>query len=164
MFDLQNIKLASERNRKAVQLQPSLSRGSFTAKSKLSEDLSFDIDVDGVRISAEVPKHYGGKGVGPGSAAHAISSLICCAMVGYLIKFAEKDIPVSGLGMEVHGDWDESQKAEFTELRYIVNVDSEAPEQDIQQAIAEADAESFGLANFQQRVATHRQVHVTAAV
>ena len=45
-------------------------------------------------------------------------------MVGYLIKFAEKNIPVSGLGIEVQGDWDKAIKYGYTGVRYLVTVDS----------------------------------------
>ena len=163
MFDLQNIRLATERNNKAVELKPSLAKGTDTARAQLSKDMRFDIDVNGIKISAEVPQQYGGNGTTPGSSAHALSSIICCTMVGYLIKFAEKNIPVSGLGIEVKGDWDKAIKYGYTGVRYLVTVDSNAPEVDIQQAIAESDASSFGLAVIQQPIETRREVRVTAA-
>ena len=162
MFDLQNIKLTAERNRKAVELKPSLGRGTDTARAWLSEDFRFDIDFDGVKISAELPQHYGGNGTGAGASAHALSTIICCTMVGYLIRFAERDIPISGLGREVQGDWDKSAANGYTGLRYIVTVESSAPEEDIRQAIEENDAGSFGLAVIKDPVKTHREVRITA--
>ena len=131
MFDLHNIKHAAERNKKAVQLKPTLAQGTNTAKAQLSKDLRFDIDVDGVKISAEVPQQYGGNGTGAGSSSHVLASLICCTMVCYLIKFAEKGIPVNDLGMEVKGDWDKTKTNGYTGVRYVVNVDSDAPEEKI---------------------------------
>jgi uncharacterized OsmC-like protein len=162
MFDLQNIKLATERSNKAVELKPSLARCTEIAKAQLGEDMRFDIDVDGVKIKADVPKKYGGNGTTPGPSAHALSSLIICALVGYLMKFAEKDIPITGIGMEVQADSDSAAKNEYTDVRYIVNVESDAPEEDIQRAIAESDSASFGLALFQRPVNTHREVRITA--
>ena len=161
MFDLNNIKHAAERNKKVLQLKPALARGSDTAKARLDKDMHFDIDVDGVKISAEVPRHYGGNGTGAGSSAHSLASLICCAMVCYLIKFAEKGIPLQGLEMEVKGDWDKKETNGYTGVRYIVNVESDAPEEEIQQAIEEAEAMSFGLAVLQQPVKTHRELRIT---
>lgn len=163
MFDLNSIKHAAERNRKAVQMKPALAKCTYTARAQLGKDLHFDIDVDGVKISAEVPQLYGGNGNGAGSSAHALASLICCSMVGYLIKFAEKDIPVRGLGMEVNGDLDNTKQYGYTGVRYVVNIDSDAPEEEIRQAIEEADAESFGLAVLQQPVKTRREVRITSA-
>lgn len=163
MFDLNNIKHAAERNKKVVRLKPALTRGTETAKARLDKDMRFDIDVDGVKISAEVPQQYGGNGTGAGSSAHTLASLINCAMVCYLIKFAEKGIPLTGLGMEVKGDWDKAETNGYTGVRYIVNVESDAPEEEIQQAIEEAESISFGLAVLQQPVKTHREVHITAA-
>ena len=164
MFDLQNIKLAWERSKKAVELKPSLSQSTHVAKAQLGEDMRFDIDVDGVKVSAAVPKAYGGNGTGPGSTAHALSSLICCVMVGYLIKFAERGITVSELTIEVQGDCDSNIKFGFTDLRYIINVKSDAPEDEIQRAVEDSDATSFGLAVLQQPIDAHRELRVTAAV
>ncbi len=164
MFDLNRIKLATERNKKAVQLKPALARGTNTAKAQLGKDLHFDIDVDGVKIAAEVPQAYGGNGTGPGSSAHALASLICCTMVGYLIKFAEQEIPVSGLAMQVEGDWDTTRQYGYTDVRYVIDVDSDAPADEIRQAIEAADAKSFGLAVFRQPVTTHRDVRVNPTV
>lgn len=164
MFDLNRIKLTSERNKKAVKLQPALARGTNTAKAQLGKNLHFDIDVDGVKIAAEVPQAYGGNGTGPGSSAHALASLICCTMVGYLIKFAERDIPVSGLAIQVEGDWDTTRQYGYTDVRYVVDVDSDASADDVRQAIEAADARSFGLSVFQQPVKTHREVRVNPTV
>jgi hypothetical protein len=162
MINLENIKFAAERNRKAVELKPSLARGTEIARAQLREDMHFDIDVDGVKITAEVPMKYGGNGTTPGSSAHAISSLICCLLVGYLIEFAKRDIPISGLGIEVQADSDSAVKHEYTDVRYIVTVESDAPEEEIQRAIEDNDATSFGLAVFQQPVNARREVRVTA--
>lgn len=162
MFDLQNIKLAAERSKKAVELKPSLARCTEIAKAQLGENMRFDIDVDGVKIKADVPKKYGGNGTTPGPSAHALSALIICALVGYLMKFAEKDIPITGIGMEVQADSDSTVKYEYTDVRYIVTVESDAPEEDIQRAIEESDNASFGLALFQRPVNTHREVRITA--
>jgi uncharacterized OsmC-like protein len=162
MFDLQNIKCAAVRNKKAVELKPSLAQCTEIAKAQLGEDMRFDIDVDGIQIRADVPKKYGGNGTMPGPSAHALSSFIICLLVGYLVKFAEKDIPITGIGMEVQADSDSAVKREYTDVRYIVTVDSDAPEEDIQRAIEESDSASFGLALFQQPVNTHREVRITA--
>jgi uncharacterized OsmC-like protein len=78
------------------------------------------------------------------------------------VKFAEKDIPITGIGMEVQADYDSAVKREYTDVRYIVTVDRDAPEEDIQRAIEESDSASFGLALFQQPVNTHREVRITA--
>jgi len=109
-----------------------------------------------------VPKKYGGNGMTPGPSAHALSSFIICVLVGYLMKFAEKDIPIAGLGMEVQADSDSAVKREYTDVRYIVTVDSDAPEDVIQRAIEESDSASFGVALFQRPVNTHREVRITA--
>jgi len=163
MLDLQNIKLATERSKKAIELKPSLARCTEIAKTQLGENMRFDIDVDGVKIKADVPKKYGGNGMTPGPSAHALSSFIICLLVGYLMKFAEKDIPITGIGMEVQADSDSAVKREYTDVRYIVTVDSDAPEETIQRAIEESDSASFGLALFQRPVNTHREVRITAA-
>ncbi len=161
MIDLQNIKLASERNKKAVELKPSLNRGTETARAQLTEGMRFDIDVDGVKVSADVPQKYGGKGETPGSGAHALSSIICCAMVGYLIRFAERGIPISGLGIEVKGDWDKTISNGYTSVRYQVDVESSAPEEDVRKAIEDNNRTSFGLAVIEQPIETRCEVRVT---
>jgi hypothetical protein len=92
MIDLENIKLATQRSKKAVELKPSLARCTEIAKAQLGENMRFDIDVDGVKIKAEVPKKKGGNGTMPGPSAHALSSFIICVLARYLMKFAEKDI------------------------------------------------------------------------
>lgn len=161
MFDLQNIKLAAQRNKKAIELKPSLKRGTETARARLSEGLRFDIDVDGIKIPAEVPQKYGGNGKTAGSGAHALASIICCAMVGYLVRFAERDIPVSGLGIEVQADWDKDVTNGYADLRYTVEVESSAPEEDVRRAIADNNETSFGLAVMQNPIEAHCEVRVT---
>lgn len=161
MFDLQNIRLAAERNKKAVELKPALRRGTETARARLTEGMRFDIDVDGIKISADVPQKYGGNGQTPGSGAHALSSIICCTMVGYLIRFAERGIPISGLGIEVQGDWDKTISNGYTGVRYTVDVESSAPEEDVRRAIEDNNANSFGLAIIEQPIEAHCEVRVT---
>ena len=161
MFDLQYIKLAGERNKKAVELKPSLNRGTETARARLTEDLRFDIDIDGIKISADVPQKYGGNGNTPGSSAHALSSIICCTMVGYLMKFAERNIPIEGIDVEVQADWDKDISNGYTGLRYTVSVESSAPEEDIRRAIEDNNETSFGLAIIQQPVDAHCEVRIS---
>ena len=161
MFDLQNIKLAAERSKKAVELKPSLNRGTETAKARLTDDLRFDIDLGDYTISAAVPKKYGGNGDTPGAGAHALASIICCTMVGYLVRFAERGVSVSGLGIEVEADWDKAISNAYTGIRFKVEVESSAPEAVVRQAIEDNNATSFGLAIFEQPVEAHCEVHVT---
>ncbi len=161
MFDLQNIKLAAERNKKAVELKSSLSSGTEIATAQLTDGLKFDIDLGDFKISGDVPRKFGGNGETPSAGAHALSSIICCAMVGYLIKFAERGIPVSGLGIEVQADWDKTISSAYTDIRYKVDVESSAPEEAVRQAIEDNNATSFGLAIFEQPIETHCEVRVT---
>jgi uncharacterized OsmC-like protein len=160
MFDLQNMMLAKERVARAVKLRPSLAQTTEIAKARMDNDLRFDIDVDGCKVRAEVPVQYGGNGTAPGAGAYALSSLISCLAVGYLMRFAERDLPVSGLEIEVQADHDSALQSEYTDVRYIVTVESDAPEAEIISALDENDANSFGLAMFQRPVNTHREVHV----
>lgn len=160
MFDLQNMMLAKERMSEALKRRPSLAQTTQTAKSRMTNDLRFDIDVDGCKVVAEVPVHYGGNGKTPGSGAYALSSLISCLAVGYLMRFAERELPVSGLEIEVQADSDPAVAPEYTDVRYLVTVESDAPEADIISAMDANDSTSFGLAMFQRPVNTHREVNI----
>ena len=161
MFDLSQIKATSTRNRKAVELRPSLARGTQIAKATMGENLRCDIDVDGVKVCVQMPEYCGGKGGTPGPGVHALSALLSCLTIGYVMKFAELDLPLSGVSVEAHADYD-SSNTPYSGIRYSVTIESEAPEEEIMRAIDEGDAHSYGLGIFRCPISMQRDVRITS--
>mgnify|MGYP003791076479 CR=1 FL=1 len=118
-------------------------------------------------MDADLPTAMGGDNRAPGAGTLARAGLAACLTGGYAMMFAQRDVPIDKLTVEVYSDLDyagyfgvEGRTTGFQELRYIVHVESPADPALIVAALDEADTGSMILNSFKNPVPVKRDVHI----
>jgi len=150
MIASEQIKTACERSMKALKLKPSLGKGTGISKVRITNGLTCEIEEGKWRFKADMPEGAGGNSEGPTPGVYGRAALGSCLAIGYMMKAAQADIPIRALEVEVQADYDDGAMfgtrhdvpPGYLEVRYIVTVESDAPEDQVRQMLDEADLHS----------------------
>jgi uncharacterized OsmC-like protein len=165
------IKQALERNVKAVSLRPSVGKGTAVTRARLDPGLSCEVTEGPWRFTVGMSEKYGGTNAGPNPGVYGRAALGSCLAIGYAMWAARLGVPIDALEVEVHADYDvrgelgvsEDVPPGYTQVRYVVRVESSAPESDVRRVLDLGDRHSSWLDDFQRAVPIRRDVHLTAA-
>jgi uncharacterized OsmC-like protein len=168
----ERLKTALERNMKAIKLRPSIGRGTAVTKVRIRDGCTADVEDGGWKLVADAPKNDGGNGEGPDSGVFGRAALGTCLAIGYAEWAAVLGVPLDSIEVEVHADYDASgmfgidtsKKPGWRAVRYIVRVESTAPESDVQKLIDHADSLSPLLDDFARPLPITRELHITGPV
>lgn len=170
MADQETIKIKFERNVKAMELRSSVGRGTAVTRARLKEGLTCEIEEGQWNLTADMGEKSGGNDRGPNPGVFGRAALASCLTIGYAMWMARRGVPHSSLEVEVQADYDArgdlgvgDVPPGYGEMRYVVNVESDAPEADVQRVLDEADTHSAYLAVFSQPQRLRREVRISAA-
>jgi uncharacterized OsmC-like protein len=156
MTDTSRIKDAFERSVKVLSLRPGRGRATGTTKIRVREGLICDIESGPWRLVADMPVSAGGTATAPTPGVLGRAALGSCLAIGYIMRAAANNVPITGLEVEIQADSDEcalyglpGASPGYSELRYVVTVESNAPEEEVHRVLDSADAHSPYLAVFQ---------------
>jgi uncharacterized OsmC-like protein len=166
------IKRALERNVKAITLRPSAGQGTAVTKVRLRDGLACDVEDGGWKLVADEDKSWAGNAEGPDPGVFGRASLGTCLAIGYALSAAKFDVPLSSVEVEVHADYDargmlgvdDSLPPGWSALRYIVTVESNAPEADVLRVLDDADRYSSILDAFRRPLPVEREVRISTPV
>ena len=163
------IKLAFERNAKAISLRPSVGQGTAITKVRLREDLTCDVEDGPWKFVVDMSPKSGGDGRGPDSGVYGRTALGSCLAMGYTLWGAKLGVAFSRLEVEVQADYDSggylgvsAGPPGYRQVRYIVTVESDAPEADVLNVLDQADAHSPYRDVFTRAQDVRREVRVAA--
>jgi len=151
MDDSSKIKTAIERSKKAITLKPALGRGTGISKARITSGLACEIVEGKWKLVADMPEGVGGDQSGPTPGVYGRAALGSCLAMGYMMRAAELEIPIDSIEVEVQADFDDAAllgvAAEgvppgYHEIRYTVNIVSDANNEDINRIIEEGDQRS----------------------
>jgi uncharacterized OsmC-like protein len=144
------IKSAFERNGRAVQLRPALGQKTAITMARILEGVRCEVSEGRWNLTIDASEKSGGTGAGPDPGFVVRSALAACLAMGYVNWAAHLDVPVSGVEVEIHADFDargqhgvEGIPAGYSEVRYEVRIQSTAPQSDIERVVAAADKASM---------------------
>jgi len=167
MLEMNKIKVAVERSTNALSLKPSLGLGTGVSKTRIKNGLTCEIEEGNWKFLADMPESIGGNAQGPTPGVYGRAALGSCLAIGYMMMAAKMNIPISSLEVEVQADYDDGAllgTAEiapgYTEVRYVVTIESEAAEEDILAMINDADRHSPYLDVFSRGQDCKREVHI----
>ena len=169
MNKMQQIKSAIERTKKALTLKPSLGKATGTSRVRVTNGLTCEIEEGNWKLKADMPEAVGGRNSAPTPGVYGRAALGSCLAIGYMMKAAERDIPIQLLEIEVEADFDdgallgtaeENIPAGYLEVRYSVTIESEAPEEEIRKLVNEADAHSPYLDVFSRAQKCVRKINI----
>jgi len=171
MESTERIKLAFERNARAVSPRPVMGQGTAVTRVRLRDGLTCDIEDGRWKLTADLGEKSGGYDRGPNPGILGRAALGSCLAVGYAMWAARRGVTLSRLEVEIQADYDargELGVAEvspgYHQVRCIVTVESPSPESAVRAVIEEAEAHSPYYEIFRQPVDVQRELRVTAPV
>jgi len=170
MEGAETIKSALERNVKAVTLRPSVGQGTAVTKARLAPGLACEVTEGPWHMTVGMSEKYGGSNAGPNPGVYGRAALGSCLAIGYGMWAARLGVPIDALEVEIHADYDvrgelgasDEVPPGYTQVRYVVRVESTAPEADVRRALDVADRHSSWLDDFTRAVPVHREIHIAA--
>jgi uncharacterized OsmC-like protein len=170
MSDPAKIKVAIERNQKALTLRPSIGRGTATTVVRVRDGTTCDIEDGKWMLVADESTGDGGGGLGPDPGVFGRAALGSCLAIGYMMWAAVRGVPIDSCEVEVESDYDASgpyaldddAPAGWSAMRYTVKISSPAPESEIQELVEWADRHSSLLWSFSRPIPITRELQVTA--
>jgi uncharacterized OsmC-like protein len=172
MSESQKIKTAIQRTKKALTLKPALGRGTGISTARITNGLTCEIQEGNWKLYADMPEAVGGSGAAPTPGVYGRAALGSCLAIGYMMKAAELEIPINKLEVEVEADFDDgallgtadkSIPPGYLEIRYTINIDSDAAKEKIMQLLDDGDAHSPYLDIFTRGQKCIRKVNIHSA-
>jgi uncharacterized OsmC-like protein len=136
-----------ERNAKAVELRPGVGQGTAKTVARLKPGLECEVEEGAWKLTVGIGPKSGGSNAGPNPGILGRGALATCVAIGYAMWAARLNVPVTSLEVEVQADYDRrgelgvdpSVPPGYTQVRYIVSVESPASEDEVLRWIETAD-------------------------
>ncbi|HZL92993.1 MAG TPA: OsmC family protein [Vicinamibacterales bacterium] len=162
------IKDALERSMKLIEANPSMGQGTAVTKVTLSPGLACEVEDGPWRFSGGMTEKYGGQNTGPNPGVYGRAALGTCLAIGYGMWAAKLEIPIRSLTVEVRARYDvrgefgidDSIRPGYLAIVYVVTVDTDASDADVQRWLDAADAHSSLLDDFRNPVPVTREVNI----
>jgi uncharacterized OsmC-like protein len=166
----ENIGAAFDRVARVLSLRPSVGRDTGITKARIRDGLTCDIEAGRWRLVADMPGPAGGAEAGPTPGVYGRAALASCLAIGYAMYAAKLGVPIQSLDVEVQADFDDGalygvsdSPPGYLEVRYVVTVETTAPEADILRVLDEGDAHSPYLDVFSRAQSCRRVVRIVGA-
>lgn len=172
MGDPETIRTAIERNVKAVTLRPGVGQGTARTTARLKPGLECEVTDGPFTLTVGMTEKYGGTNAGPNPGVLGRGALASCMIIDYAIWAARMGIPLDSLEVEVQADYDvrgelgiegedgELPRPGYSELRYVVTVESSAPEEKLLEWLDQGDRTSPYLDLFANETPVRREVRI----
>ena len=165
----EKIRVALERNLKAVSLRPAVGQGTAVTKVRFLPGLACEITEGPWKLVAGMTEKYGGTNAGPNPGIYGRTALGSCLALGYAMWAARLGVALDALEVEVQADYDvrgelgvaDEVHPGYSEMRYVVRVESAAPEADVLRVLDTADRYSSYRDDFARAVPLVREVRIT---
>jgi uncharacterized OsmC-like protein len=163
------LRIAFERGEKTLTLRPSRGLGTGVSRTRLRDGLTCEIEDGRWQLTADMPPQVGGGGLAPTPGVLGRAALGSCLAICYKMWAAKLGVPIGTIEVEVQADYDDGAlfgvseaPAGYLDVRYIVTIESDAPEADVQRVLDEGDAHSPLLDVFRRVQPCHRAVRLVA--
>jgi|SRR5579863_1460645 len=164
----EKIKTAFVRVSETLTKRPAFGLGTGISKATIKNGLTCEIREGNWTLTADMPEQAGGNAAGPTPGVFGRAALGSCLAIGYMMRAAAKNIPVGGIEVEIQADYDDGAlfgtsvavPPGYLEIRYVVTIDSEAPEEALMQLLDEADKHSPYLDVFKRSQTCLREVKI----
>ena len=166
----EKIKSAFARVSETLTKRPSFGLGTGISRATIKNGLTCEIREGDWILTTDMPEQAGGNATGPTPGVFGRAALGSCLAIGYRMRAAEMNIPVSGIEVEVQADYDDGAlfgtthgvPPGYLEIRYVVTIHSDAPEEMIMLLLDEADKHSPYLDVFSRAQTFKREVRIVS--
>lgn len=165
MADPATIRDIAERNAKMLALKPSRGHLTGVTKARIVEGVRCEIEEGPWKLAADMPVKAGGEGTAPTPGMLGRGALASCLAISITTWAARAGIPIDALEVEVQADFDargelgvgEDIPPGYQEVRYLVSIDSPAPQEALAELLDTAERHTpyldvFGRAQTMKRV------------
>jgi uncharacterized OsmC-like protein len=159
------ISRAFERNARALELRPSVGRGTAVTRVRARRGLTCEIEEGPWKLTADMSEKSGGHNTGPNPGVLGRAALGSCLVIGYVLWASKRGVPLDHLEVEVQADYDSRREhgigddpPGYSQVRILVTVESDAPDEDVRRVLEEAEAASSWLDIFRRPVDIKREV------
>lgn len=170
MLTDESIGRSFERNRRALELRPSIGQGTAVTRVRLEPGLACAVEEGDWSFTVGMGGKSGGTDAGPNPGIFGRGTLGACLAVGYALWASHRGVPIESLEVTVEADYDARAMYGFDEvppgyrqIRCVVEVDSPAPREEVLSVLDEADAHSDYLAVFREPQDVRREVRFVAS-
>jgi uncharacterized OsmC-like protein len=146
---IESIKTAFERNGRAMELRPAVGRKTAVTKVRVVEGAHCEAEEGRWKVVSDLSEKSGGTAAGPDPSMLVRSALGNCLAMGYVIVAAHLGVPISEVEVEIQADFDGRGQHDvagippgYSEVRYLVHIESTASEADVQRVVDAADRSS----------------------
>ncbi len=167
MSKTERIRQAFERNRKAVELRPSIAHSTSRVTCRTIDGVTCEVTDGTTKMITDEPEADGGDDLGPTPGFFIRAGLASCCAMCYVTCAARLAVPIDSIEVEVESDADAhgvlglaDVPSGFTAVRYLVTVHSSAPEADILKVIEAGDNMSPMLEVVRDPVPVKREVRI----
>jgi uncharacterized OsmC-like protein len=168
MNESEKIRVAFERSHKALSLKPSLGLGTGISKTRIENGLTCRVSEGPWELNADMPEAAGGNSAGPTPGVYGRAALGSCLAIGYMMRASKNKINIHSLEVEVQASYDDGPlfgtrndvPPGYTQVKYIVTIESDAPEEEIMKILDEGDEHSPYLDVFTRSQSCVREVKI----
>jgi len=164
-----NIKDKFERGEKALTLKPALGLATMVSTTTVTNGLACHTQEGDWEIVTDMPEQIGGTNTGPTPGVLGRAALGSCLAGGFMLWASKLDVPIDNLEVEVQADSDDSgmfgingAPAGYTEMRYLMRIQSDASEADIQKVLDKVYKHDTYLDNFERAIPCIGSVEITS--
>lgn len=143
------IKEIAERNAEMLTLKPARGHLTGITTARLADGLRCEIAEGPWKLTADMPVKAGGEETAPTPGMLGRGALASCLVIGISMWAARLGVPIDALEVEVEGDFDARGELGvgdvspgYQEVRYLISLDSPAPQQAIAELIETAERHS----------------------
>jgi uncharacterized OsmC-like protein len=162
------IRTAFERNSKAVSLRAGVGQKTVTTRVRVVDGLRCEIEEGRWTVVADASEKSGGTAGGPDPGVLGRAALGSCLAMGYVMWAAHLEVPLDSVSVELESDFDsrgqyglEGVPPGHSEIRYLVRIESSAPEADVRRVVESADAASMFRDDFANPRKLERRIEIT---
>lgn len=134
----ERIRNVFERNRKALSLKPAIGQGTAATRVCVKQGLTCEVEEGPWKLTVDMSSKHGGSSSGPNPGVLGRAALGSCLAMSYARWAAVLGVEITGLEVEIQADYDARGEygvgdvlAGYGEVRYVVRIESDAPEMEI---------------------------------
>jgi uncharacterized OsmC-like protein len=166
---MDRLRVAFEQSAEALTRRPVLGLHTAVSRTRVRRGLTCEIEDGPWRLRADMPVRVGGDGAAPTPGVYGRAALGSCLAMGYMMYAAKLGVPIDGIEVEVRADYDDGAlfgvspwPPGYVDVRYIVTVESSAPESEVERVLDQADAHSPYLDVFRRAQSCRRTVRLVS--
>lgn len=160
---------AFQRTQRVLTRRPAVGQGTAVTRVRLADGFRCEIADGPWRLVADMSDKAGGEGSAPDPGVLGRGALGSCIAISYAMWAAQAGVLISSVEVEIQADYDARGHYRFADVtpgynqvRYLVTVESGAPDEDVIRVLDEADAHTSWLDVFRRAHDVRRDVHIVA--